>query len=321
MALKPICVLFGQSTFLRREALNRIMNRELDGGDPALNLCRLDGEKLAPADALDAVRTYSLLGGRRVVIVDSADGFIKAHRAVLERYAFSPAESGCLILLCNLFAANTKFYKAVAKIGEIIDCKPAKGRALLTWIMQRAQSEQGKRVDQRAAANLVDHAGNSQEGLDQELAKLALYVGSRDQISAEDVANLVGQYREQTIFAVMDAISEGKARDALNEWHQVISTDRSAQGRAIGGLAWGVRRMLEARKRVDAGESPHAMARSFWTDPDVFARRMQRMSVTRCEDQLQDLLDADLDSKTGASTVNSAIEKFIVKHSLLATSS
>ncbi len=319
-ALKPICVIYGQATFLRREALKRIVDRELGDGDPALNLSRLDGEKLTAAEALDGVRTFSLLGGRRVVIVENADGFISANRALLERYVESPSDSGCLVLIANQFDGRTKLYKSASKVGELVDCKPAKGRALLNWIMQRAQSHHNKRVAQHAATSLVDHAGTSQEGLDHELAKLSLYVGARGEITAKDVGDLVGQYREQTVFAVMDAISAGDVRAALNEWQQVVSTDRAAQGRAIGGLAWGVRRLLDARQRIDAGESPHAVARSFWAEPDAFARRMQRMTVRRCETQLHDLLEADLDAKTGGATVNSAIEKFIVKHSLLAAS-
>ena len=51
--LKPICAIYGKSTYLRRETLDRIIRRELDGGDPALDLRRVDGAQSEAADILD----------------------------------------------------------------------------------------------------------------------------------------------------------------------------------------------------------------------------------------------------------------------------
>lgn len=313
--LKPICAIFGKSTYLRREALDRIIRRELDGGDPALDLQRVDGAQSEASAILDDVRTFSLLGGRRVVVVESADAFVTKFRAVLERFAANPSEAGCLVLVCNNFDGRTKLFKAVKKVGEVVECKPLQGRPLTQWIISRAKDPHGKRMGAAAAARLQEQAGSGQEGLDQEISKLSLYVGGRMEITPADVDAVVGHYREQTVFAVMDAVSEGNARTALQEWHQVLATDRAAGGRAVGGLAWGVRRMLGARRRFDAGESPHALARSFWTDPDIMARRLEHRTAAQREDQLLGLLDADLRTKTGASTFDSAVERFIVQSS------
>jgi len=230
--LHPISVLSGKSAFLRREALDRVTRRELGDGDPAVNLRRFEGVDTSAAEVLDEVRTYTLMGGRRVVIVDGADKFITSHRDRLEKYAGSPADCGCLILICDAFDARTRFSKAVKKVGEIVDCKPANGRALATWLMNRCKGAYAKRLDHRAATCLQEHAGASQEGLDSELAKLAVYVGDRAEITSQDVELLVGRYREQTVFAVMDAVAEGDAARALREWHQVLSTDRAAAGRS-----------------------------------------------------------------------------------------
>ncbi|MEE9297318.1 MAG: DNA polymerase III subunit delta [Phycisphaerae bacterium] len=319
--LKPFCVVYGQNTFLRRRALDRIMARELGGGDPSLNLQRVDGRQAEVSDVLDDVRTFSLMGGRRVVVVDEADALVTRSRATLERYAASPSDTGCLILVCNNFDGRTRLHKAVASVGEIVQCKPAKGQALRSWLVAHARDEYGKRMSPQAAYRLHDQVGDSHERLDGELAKLSLYVGDREEIMPQDVEAVVGCYREQTVFAVMDAISEGDAGKALNEWHRVLATDPAASGRAIGGLAWGARRLLDARRRLDAGESPHSLARAFWTDPDVFLRRMQGSTAGQRQDQLLELLAADLGSKTGATTFNVAVEKFIVKHSLRATGS
>lgn len=316
---KPICVVYGKGRFLRREALHRIVERELAGGDRSVNLRRFDGAVATVAEVLDEVRTYTMTGGRRVVIVDDADAFIRVHRAALERFAAAPCDSGSVILVCDTFSAGTRLAKAVKKIGEAVDCKEARGRELIGWLMNRCSGVYGKRLGRAAAASLVEHAGGSQEGLDQELAKLSLYVGRRGDITSDDVEALVGRYREQKVFAVMDHVFDGEAGTALREWRQVLATDRAAAGRAIGGLGWAVRRMLDARKRLDAGESAYGLARACFTDADTLTRRMQGTTVADWEDQLLDLLDADLAAKTGLGTFASAVEKFIVKHGMAAS--
>jgi DNA polymerase III subunit delta len=315
---KPICVVFGKNTYARRIALDAAIAQQLGDSDAALNLIRLEGDQCDASTALDEVRTLTLLGGRRVVVVTDADKFISHNRKALEKYTESPCETGCLILVCTGFLKTTRLFKAVRAMGEAVECKPLKNHALFPWLTSMAQREHGKRLPQRSAMRLCDHVGTSQEALASELAKLALYVGDRAEITVPDVDTLVGHYREQTVFAVMDAIASGDARTALREWQQVVATDRAASGRAIGGLAWAVRRLLDARAKLDRGEQMQAVARSMWTDADVFAVRMKRYSKNRLETLLCDLLSADLHAKTGLADVHHGVEKFIVKHSTAA---
>ena len=145
-ALKPICVVFGKNAYGRRQAVDRVIKRELAGGDPALNLSRVDGDNAELAEVLDDVRTFSMLGDRRVVVVDEADSFISKHRAALERFVSAPAESGCLILICNAFDGRTRLYKAVKKVGEMIECRPLQGRSLMQWLTSAARDVHGNRA-------------------------------------------------------------------------------------------------------------------------------------------------------------------------------
>jgi DNA polymerase III delta subunit len=131
-------------------------------------------------------------------------------------------------------------------------------------------------------------AGDSLGVLDQELEKLATYVGARPEITVNDLEALVGNNRERNVFELTDALARGDAPTALRLWERVLSTDRAAPFRAIGGLAWGIRKRLEGA--ADA----------------------------MLEDQLIDLLEADLGSKTGLAGADRAVERFIVKHALAA---
>ena len=143
------------------------------------------------------------------------------------------------------------------------------------------------------------------------------YIGDRDEIAMPDIAALTGRHREEKVFAVTDALDVGDVAGALSHWRQVLATDRAAPARALAGLAWGVRRLLEVSRQWRGGADLQTLARSMYTDPQILRQRLQRVSLEQLESRQRDLLAADLDVKTGLTTVESAIEKFIIKHTVL----
>lgn len=312
-SLQPVYAIVGKDRFLRTDALEAIIQRTT-AEDADFNVSRFDGDAARLSEVLDDVRTLSLLGGRRVVVVDDADGFITAHRGVLEKYCASPADTGSLVLLCQSMPKNTRLYKAISANGEIVAVEAPRGRGVRAWIVARARKQHGVTMVESAAQRLQDQLGDSPGILDAELAKLATFVGDRKQISLADIDTLTGHHREEKVFAVTDALAVGDTSSALHRWEQVLATDRAAPGRAIAGLAWGIRKLLDARRQWDSGADLATLARSLFTDVATAKRRLGQVSTVQLESQLEDLLAADIAIKTGGSTVDVAVEKFIVKH-------
>ncbi len=286
----------GKDRFLRNEAVSRVV-RSLEEDGESMGPTTVEGGEASLAEVLDEVRTMTLLGDRRVVIVDDADSFIKEHRKALEDYCELPCHTGTLILAANSMPKTTKLHKIIAKHGEVVVVNELAGREVVSWVERRAESVHGKRIAKTAAYRLQELVGDSPAALDAELAKLAVYIAQKDQIKRADVDALVGQHKEELVFRVIDAMASGDTAGALRHWEQVVATDRAAPGRAIGGLAYGVRRILER----GSGRGYASSSGGFTT------RDLQR--------QLKDLCHADLAVKTGASTFDVAIEKFIVVHS------
>jgi DNA polymerase-3 subunit delta len=315
---KSVYAVYGSDTFRKREAVERIC-RTLESDIGAEISCRFDGDEADLASVLDEVRTYSLLGGTRIVIVDNADALISAHRPALERYCEEPADSGVLVLVSKSLAANTRLHKIIARKGTVTRCDTPKGRDIVDWMLRRASDAYGKKLDPRAAWKLREFSGDSLEALDGELTKLSLFVGDRPAIRLEDVEDLVGNQREQNVFGVIDAMASGDAATALHQWERVLATDRAAPARAIGGLAWGIRRLIELKHEAEQGTPLNVLARKAYTRPDELRRRLSLLTVDQLQQQLSELMEADLASKTGASTVPVAIERFIVRQTIRAT--
>lgn len=315
--VRPVYAVFGDESFLKRQAVEGILNAVLGETPDSMGPTRIDGDKAELADALDELRTPSLLGGRRVVIVEEADEFITRHRPKLEKYCAAPPASATLVLLCKSLPRNTRLYKLIADNGEVIPCAAPRGREAAAWINRRAREAYATEIDPQAVGELRDLVGNGLEALDNELGKLAVYVGARRRITLADVEALVGLHREELVFRVTDAMADGDVAAALKAWQHVLATDRAAPDRAIGGLAWAIRNLLEAKQTVAAGASPESVASRFAKfGQDAFLRRLNRTTVEGLEAQLTDLCQADVATKTGLGDVDSAVETFIVKHTV-----
>jgi len=311
---RAVYAVVGQDRLLRNDAVGTIL-AQLENEIDELGPTRLDGSEANLAEVLDEVRTFSLLGSRRMVIVDDADPFITEHRQALERYCADPWEGNSLLLLCGSLPRNTRLYKIIAGHGQVIPCDPPKPKALVAWVRDRSRNKHGKRLSADAAQRLREQVGDTLGLLDAELAKLATFVGDRPDITSTDIEALTGHHREEKVFAIIDAVSSGDTSAALEQWEQVLATDRAAPARAIGGLAWAVRGLLEARPKWVQGADLYELSRRLYVDTDVLQRRLERLSVPRLEQFQRDLLAADLECKTGVSKVELAVEKLIVKNS------
>src|SRR5439155_22496898 len=122
------------------------------------------------------------------------------------------------------------------------------------------QMQYEKKLIGTAAQLLLEHAGPSMGLLDQELAKLAAYVGEQKTITAEDVEVLVGRSRAAETFKIFEAIGQGRAADALAILHRLL--DQGEDPLAIlGAFSWQLRNLALATRLTKLGRSaPQALA-------------------------------------------------------------
>jgi DNA polymerase-3 subunit delta len=310
------CAIFGSDSFLRLQALNEVIEGVLGQDRQSMALAEFDGRSAELAEVLDECRTPSLLAPTRLVCVRQADEFVTAHRGALEKYLQSPSPTGVLVLVCERWGAGTRLYKLVAKIGRNIPCNPPKRRSeLVSWITSHGSRAHHCQVQNAAAYRLADLVGDEMGVLDTELAKLATFVSPRSTIRIADVESLVGASRVEKVFGITEAIARRDAPAALALWDQVLATDRAAPYRSVGGLAYGFRKLIEAKRLVAQG-LPVAQAgrqANIWTDPAGLKRQLDRFSLGQWREHLVQLLRIDTGYKSGRGTVRSSVEKLIVE--------
>ena len=266
-------------------------------------------------DVLAELATRPFLTPRRVILIRDADAFVTAHREILERYLTRPATTGTLILECRSFPRTTRLAKAVPTVGgRLIECKKLSGRALFDFVLAEGQ-RRGKRLDRAAATRLIDLIGPDAGRLAAEVEKLALYAADRPDVHERDVVELVGQSREEKVFAVLDAAASGDAAPALRLWRQVLATDPEAPYKALGGVAWKLRQWLNAHQMLDAGLStaeiaPKVMA---WGREQQLEAALRRLPAHSLRQFLAALADLDSQAKSGTRSIETGIERLLVQ--------
>ncbi|MFM8273976.1 MAG: DNA polymerase III subunit delta [Gemmata sp.] len=257
----PVYALVGDEDFLKRQSREKIVATAIGDEDPSFAVGAYHGDKLEFSTARNELETLPFLSPCRVVIVEAADKFVTDNRLALEAYVAKPSAVGVLVLDVKAFPENTKLAKALPD-AAIIACKALpdyKIHELYPWCVRWAQSAYKKRLESDAAEALVERVGASMGLLDQELCKLAVAVGSRASITADDVEAFVGRSRSADVFAIMNAIGAGKPREALSILQELFAEGEDPLA-IIGPLTAQLRKLALVGRLVVLDKLPMASA-------------------------------------------------------------
>lgn len=240
-------VLYGAERHLKREVFEALRKSVLGSeDDDDISLTRFSGNDVELKTVADELRTVSMWGDTRLVAVDDDDdAFVKKFRSGLESYLKSPAKKSVLVLLVKSWAKTTRLAKDVAKSGLAIECAELKGAALFRWLADACETEFGKQISRDACALVVEMAGAELGLLNQELAKLAAYVGDRPRIAPDDVRAVVGGWTTQTAFQMIDALVDGRLDRSLTLLDELLRAGESPH-RILGAITFSFRKIAVA---------------------------------------------------------------------------
>lgn len=307
-------VLFGDERFLRQLAMEQLRQTLAEGReDVQLTTFNADTPW---RDVNDELSTGSLFGGggRRLVLIEDADDFVSTYRQKLEDYVAKPKSSAALILAVDSWAANTKLYKAVDHSGFQVACSvPIRPNSrnkdpdlpkLSKWIVARAKSVHKIALEAAAADELVQILGPELGIIEQDLAKLALYVPAGGKVTVTHVKEIVGGWRMRTAWQMMDDVAAGKASAALEEFDHLLRSG-SEPIAIFAQVSYVLRRFAAATRIVEqqrrakqpANLSEAAKLAGFRAFPEELKKaeqQLRQLTAARAGKLYQWLIETDL---------------------------
>lgn len=309
-----VIALVGDERALKISAIELILKNVLPDEDDSPT--RFVGKDTEVKTVRDELRTVSMWGDRRVVIVDEAEEFVSENRPALEKYAASPAKKSLLILDVKSMPKSTRLYKAILKTGLIVECTELKGAALTRWIQDAATTQFEKKIGKEAVQLMVELVGSNLALLGQELSKVASYVGDLPEIDVEAVRRLVGGWKAETTWAMTDAVRDGRLGEALSHLDKLLGSGESPF-RIVGGVSYVFRKMAVATEIARQGLPLNAALRKagvFPHDTDGAARYLRRIGRPKAEQISNWLLETDAALKGGIRiSERTQVEMLLVK--------
>ncbi len=261
----PVVLLVGPAATLRDAALAELRERVLDEGPRDFNEDRFDlaAAGTDPGSILLAARTLPMLAPSRLVHVRGVGDrrAAKFLEVQLADYLADPVPTTCLVLEAERVDRRQSWVKQVAKLGEVRECKgPSRPAELRAWIEARLATL-GKRAGSGASAALVELVGPDLDRLALELEKVSLFLGEREEVSAEDVASVTGDLRPRALYELTDAIGARQLGASLRILSRLLDQGDSPL-QVVGALANHFRRLLRARecRPLDAQEVQRQLA-------------------------------------------------------------
>ena len=229
-------ILHGQDDFSLNQALEDIKAGLGDRETVATSTTRLEGQHLAFGELRNKCDAVPFLCSHRLVMVDGLLGRFEEKQGKpragkgrlgnglgewesLDSYVKQMTETTVLVLVDGEVKGNNALLKRLAPLAEVKAFPLLKSDALKAWIRQRVKREGGN-IKPQAVNLLSELIGGDLWAMDGEIQKLLLYSQERP-ISEDDVRQLVSCIQEANIFALVDAVAEGRMELAQRVLHRL----------------------------------------------------------------------------------------------------
>lgn len=211
---KPVYWLEGEEDYYIDQVVDYAEHKILSEADAGFNLTVFYGKDANWADIINACRRYPMFAERQVVLLKEAQQMREIEK--LEPYIDNPLSSTILVVSYKekKVDGRTLLAKTLKKKAEVFTTKKMYENQLPEWTNEMVQ-QKGLTIAPKALALLVDHIGNDLARISNEVDKLSLNLGSRKQISEDDIEKYVGISKEYNPFELQGAVMKKDSARAL----------------------------------------------------------------------------------------------------------
>ena len=286
----PLYFLHGKERYLLDRAVDLLRARVLDARTRDFNYELFYGKEAGASRIVQAARTLPMMAKRRLVLVRDADEMKADELAGLIGYISAPAPESCVVFVGEKIDQRMKFFTAFKKHGVLVKLDPLYERQLPDFVRGEARAR-GVTLEADALQLVVDEIGAELGQLADAVERLAIFVGERKQVSAEDVEQVVATTRQRSVFELANAVGEGDRAHALTVLSSMLGA-RESGVRVVAMLARHVRQLWLAAELIAKGAGKMELASALGIPPFFVdgimdqARRFSRAQLTGMHDAL-----------------------------------
>lgn len=294
MVTPAVFLFVGDDIYSKEEAIKKLKASLLTESSKEFDYKVFYGQEAVSNEIFEYLTTVPFLAQKRLVVVRDFEKSPADFKTNLINYLKKPSKSACLVLDIkdDMPDYGMEPYVSVQRFGCPADAE------LTPWIKKRL-SDKGKSIDADAVRELKELQGSDLMMLSQELEKLALFTGEREDVEASDVEAVVGKGLAVSAFELTSAVERNSITDALRICSELMMTGKRHQ-EIIGLLCWHMTRLLRAKILHDKGESEMSIVNILRIGrrySEEFFRQVRSLEISRIRAKIGILLGADADIK------------------------
>ncbi|MDD6309077.1 MAG: DNA polymerase III subunit delta [Clostridia bacterium] len=306
----PAYHFFGPEQYLKHYYLHLLQSTIVDEAFSAFNLTVFEGN--ADANAVStAAETPPMMAEKRLIILKETGLFspAAAGKAIWQRLFTDWPSYACLVAVEDTFDKRSAVYKAFSSICLPVEFAYRPRGDLKAWVTKKL-GKSGKTMSRVTLENFLDAAGVEMYGIDAHLEKLIAYVGQREEITDEDVNQLLVRSIMTKEYVLTDALFAKKSSEAYAAL-QDLRMLRTDPIRILTVIASNYLSVMRARALLDSGQPAAAVATALKLPSAFLAKKMVETARKQNADSLSNAIhqirETDYKIKIGLVTPEAGI--------------
>ncbi|MFD1850221.1 DNA polymerase III subunit delta [Oceanobacillus bengalensis] len=304
----PIYLIHGSENYfienIKKQITKQVLHGDLD------NLSMYNLEEIPIQEVINDVETYPFFGEKKLIIATNPV-FLKAKPEklsfehdmdALATYLTNPVDYSVLVIIAayEKIDERKKASKLLKKHATVANCDPIREKDISKWIKSLV-NQLHITLDNDVYEIIETELSTNLMLLEEELTKLALYVGENGHVTKEIAENLIAHTSNSSSLRLVDAVIEGDLYRAISIYKdlEIMKEEPIA---LIGLLAFQFRTILRVKLLKQKGYSQFQMQKQLGVHPYVVKiaiNREKHFAINKLEDIIEKLTDADASMKQG----------------------
>ena len=252
----PVYLLMGDEPYYPDLVCAGILEHCIPEEEKDFNETVCYGADVTAAQVVTAARRFPMMAERQLVVVREAQQMKGLEDLAV--YCQEPLDSTVLVILMHKASADKRkaFYKAVQKVGTVVDSPALRDYQISEWI-HAYYASRGLQIEPQAAALLGESVGTDLSTIVVETDKLTKNLPEgATRVSVDDIERNVGISRQFSIFELTRELSYRNADKALRIAAHLGNSARFAMPMAVSALFTHFSRILKYGALLSRGGYP-----------------------------------------------------------------
>ncbi|ALX48138.1 DNA polymerase III subunit delta [Lentibacillus amyloliquefaciens] len=307
--IAPVYLLYGTESYFIQNITKHITKAVL-GEETEENLSVYDLEETPVQEVINDAETFPFFGGTKLIIANNPS-FLKGkpdklpfehNLDILIQYINQPADYTVLVFTAyyEKIDERKKVSKAMKQHSITAECNPIKDYELKNWIKNLAGSMKVT-IEDDVYDMLESELSTNLYQVQNELAKLASYVGENGVVTKDIADKLISHTETNSSLKLVDAVINRKLHEAISIYKDLEKMNEEPIA-LIALLAFQFRTILSVKLLSRKGYSQFQMQKQIGAHPFVIkmaAQRESKFTADRLKHIIEKLTQTDTIIKQG----------------------